>query len=495
MSAFLSKSKYLVGIQCPKLLWHHYNAKDELPAVDAATQALFDQGHEVGELAKKLFPDGIDVKWDQGFEEVIAESQRLLAQRKPLFEAGLRSGNTYARADILVPVGDDAWDIVEVKSSTSVKSVNLHDLAFQKYCYEGAGVQIRRCCLMYINNQYVRQGEINPEELFVREDVTDDVEAYWAEIAGRASEMLDVIGKHECPAMDIGGHCDDPYTCVLKEKCWDHVWSQENNVFDVGYFGQKAWDLYAEGITTTNSIPVDFPMQDRHRIQVDASVSGQPHVDSGAVRVFLDELEYPLYFLDFETFATAIPLLDGVRPYQPVPFQFSLHVVDRQGAEPVHHSWLWDGAGEPRTEMLGLLREQLGDRGSVVAYNAGFETRILRTSIEFCTDYTGWWGDIQPRILDLMRPFRSYSVYYPQQHGSASMKAVLPALTGKGYDDMAISDGSQASQEFLDAMFTETRPQDREQVRKNLEEYCALDTLGMVEIMAFLQKMAAGPVV
>jgi len=490
MSAFLSKSKYLVGIQCPKLLWHHYNAKDQLPEVDAATQALFDQGHEVGELAKRLHPEGIEVKWEQGFEEVVAESQRLLAQRKPLFEAGFRHENTYARADILVPVDDDAWDIVEVKSSTSVKGINLHDLAFQRYCYEGAGLRIRRCCLMYINNQYVRQGEINPEELFVREDVSGDVEACLPEVESRVSEMLGVINEHACPTMDIGGHCNDPYTCVLKEKCWDHVWSQENNVFDVGYFGQKAWDLYAEGITTTNSIPVDFPMQDRHRIQVDASVSGHPHVDSGAVRTFLDELAYPLYFLDFETFATAIPLLDGVRPYQPAPFQFSLHVVDRQGAEPNHHSWLWDGTGDPRAEMLTQLKGLLGTHGSIVAYNAGFETRILRTSVEFCTDYAAWWDEIQPRILDLMRPFRSYSVYYPQQHGSASMKAVLPALTGKGYDDMAISDGSHASQEFLNIMFADTTPKDRERVTKNLEDYCALDTLGMVDIIESLTALS-----
>ena len=487
MAAFLSKSKYLVGIQCPKLLWHHYNAKDELPVPDAATQALFDQGHEVGELAKKLFPNGIQVTWDQGFEEVVAESQRLLAQRKPLFEAGFRYGNTYARADILVPVDGDAWDIIEVKSSTSVKPVNLHDLAFQRYCYEGAGVRIRRCCLMYINNQYVRQGEIDPGEVFVQEDVTGDVEACLPEVESRLSEMLDVINEHECPAMDIGGHCDDPYTCVLKDKCWDHVWSQESSVFDVGYFGRKAWDLYAQGITSTNRIPVDFPMQDRHRIQVDASVSGQPHLDADAVRVFLGELVHPLCFLDFETFATAIPLLDGARPYQPVPFQFSLHVLDEAAAEPVHHSWLWDGAGEPRSEMLGLLRELLGDHGSIVAYNAGFERRILTSSVAFCPEYEPWLEGIQSRIRDLLAPFRSYSVYYPEQHGSTSMKAVLPALTGKGYDDMAISDGSQASQEFLNAVFGEASAEDRERVRKNLEEYCALDTMGMVDIVGALR--------
>lgn len=173
---FLSKSKYLLGQQCPKILWTHYNAKHLLPKTSVSTQAMFDKGHAVGELAKQLYPDGIEVDWNVGFDEVVRKSTELLAQRKPLFEAGFKFKNTYARADILNPVEDDLWDIIEVKSGTKVKLINHHDLTFQRYCYEDADLKIRRCCLMHINNQYVRHGDIDPQQLLVVEDVTYEVD-------------------------------------------------------------------------------------------------------------------------------------------------------------------------------------------------------------------------------------------------------------------------------------------------------------------------------
>jgi len=162
-SPFLSKSKYISGLQCHKLLWHYYNAKDEIPEVDATTQAIFDQGHIVGEYAKKLFPDGVEIGKDvKEFEEVLTLSLKETALRKPLFEAAFKSNNAYARADILNPVGKDQWDIIEVKSSTEVKEINLQDLALQRFAYEGAGIKIANCFILHINNKYVRHGEINP---------------------------------------------------------------------------------------------------------------------------------------------------------------------------------------------------------------------------------------------------------------------------------------------------------------------------------------------
>ena len=377
MDAFLSKSKYLVGIQCPKLLWTHYNAKHLLPPVDAGTQAIFDQGHQVGELAKKLFPGGIEVEWDLGFKEVLARSHELLTERRPLFEAGFMSDRMYARVDVLVPAGDDEWDIVEVKSGTSVKEVNLHDLAFQRWCYERAGLRIHRCRLMHIDNTYVRQGDVDPEGLFACDDVTEAMAEQSEAVPDRVDGMLAVIEGKECPEPGIGRHCDDPYTCPLKGTCWAHVYEHERNVFSIHRLGKKAWGLYEQGITQSDLIPVTFHLTPRQRIQLDAERTGEPHVDRAAVQRFLGILEYPLHYLDFETFQTAVPLIEGTRPYQQVPFQWSLHIQDSPGATPTHSGWLWDGGGDPRRLMLEGLERDIGPEGSVVAYNASFEKARL----------------------------------------------------------------------------------------------------------------------
>ena len=243
----LSKSKYLSGLQCHKLLWHYYNAKNEIPEVDAATQAIFDQGHLVGEYAKKLFPDGIEVAKDvEGFDEVLKQSSKALALRKPLFEAAFKSNNAYARADILNPVGKDQWDIIEVKSSTEVKDINLHDLALQRFAYEGAGLKIAKCFILHINNEYVRHGEIEPKKLFKQVDVTNEVSKLSSSVAPNLKEMLRVIGEKKFPEVEIGPHCNDPYGCPLQEKCWAFL--PENNPLTLYYFKkEKAFELIHSG--------------------------------------------------------------------------------------------------------------------------------------------------------------------------------------------------------------------------------------------------------
>jgi hypothetical protein len=491
---FLSKSKYLNGIQCPKLLWHHYNAKDKLPEVDKQTQAIFDQGHNVGELAKKLFPNGIDIEWELSYEEVIKQSQELLKEGKPLFEAGFLFNRTYARVDVLDPVGKGQYDIIEVKSGSSVKEINHHDVAFQRYCYQGAGVPIRRCHLMHIDTSYVKHGELDLEQLFAKEDITDSLDLYGNSVEDNVQEMLSVIASKKCPDCDIGPHCDDPYECGLKEICWAKVWKHDNSVFTLPYARGRQWELYGQGIIKNDQIPSDFPLTEKQRIQVETEKTGQPHIDKATIRSFLDQLAYPVYYMDFETFGfnMPIPMLDNTHPYGQVPFQFSVHVLQSPDSEPTHHSWLWDGEGDPRPKFLKQLKASLGEEGSIVVYNQGFECSRLRESSEVCPDYVNWVDEVVDRIVDLLPPFRSFGVYYPSQHGSASLKKVLPALTGKNHADLEISEGGEASDEFMRVTFGDVSKVEKEKVRKNLEEYCGLDTMGMVDIVEKLEWLLRG---
>ena len=487
---FISKSKYLSGLQCHKLLWYNYNAKDEIPEISAATQAIFDQGHIVGEYAKKLFPGGIEVaKGTIAFEQVIEQSQKLISERKPLFEAAFKYKNAYARVDILNPVGKTKWDIIEVKSSTQVKDINLRDLALQWYTYSGAGLSLDKCYLMHINNQYVRKGEIDPKKFFIQEDVTDQVKKYLPEVENDLSEMLKVIAKKKCPEISIGPHCSDPYECPLQEICWDFL--PKHNPFTVYRFkSETAFSLVENRVTDVLSIGYEIELNDKQQIQINSIRSKKPYINKEGIKSFLGELSYPLYYLDFETIGPALPLFDDSRPYEQIPFQFSLHIQQKRGAKLEHVSFLAVGKNDTRAELLQLLKKHLGAKGSIVTYNASFEKDKLNKAAEVFTEYKKWNEGIQERIVDLLDPFRAFYYYHPSQMGSASIKAVLPALTGKSYKGMAIADGGAGSREYLRVTFGEgITEKDRTNVRSDLEKYCTQDTEGMVWIVEALEKL------
>lgn len=220
----ISKTRYLAGLQCPKLLWYHFNQPDAFPPVDTATQALFDQGSQVGAVAKTLFPKGLEVGAGVIKKTAVDElSRAALPKRRPMFEAGFISGCAYARADVLVPVGRDEWDVVEVKSTTKAKDVHISDLALQRHVYEHAGLPVRRCFVMHLNNEYVRQGEIDARKLLTQTEVTAEVDEAVGDVDGALKKMVAVIGQKKVPAVDIGPQCSDPYDCPLTELCWKSV--------------------------------------------------------------------------------------------------------------------------------------------------------------------------------------------------------------------------------------------------------------------------------
>jgi len=481
----LSKSKYLTGLQCPKLLWIEINDPTRLPVTDPTTQFIFDQGHLVGELARKLFPSGIDIPTDDFFGN-IKETKKLLEERETLFEAGILSGQLYSRLDILRPADNDSWHIIEVKSSTSIKDINIHDVAFQRHCCERQGLNISKCYLAYINNKYVRAGEIDPEGLFIVEDITDQVSEVSIDVQDKIEGMLEVISRYSCPEMGIGPHCRDPYECVLAE-CWGFL--PEDNIFNLYRGGKKHFELYDKGITTIKDIPDSYRLNEKQCIQRNCEIDGQPYVNKEAITNFLATLQYPLYYLDFETISPAVPLFDGTCPYQPVPFQFSCHVVKNEKALSEHFSFLVDGPDDPRPAFLSELKKVLGDYESIVVYNQGFEEGILKEVALVFPEYYDWVNRVRSRMVDLLQPFRSFSYYHPQQKGSASIKKVLPALTGKGYENIDISDGVLASIAFYNITYGEATEEERSKVRGELEKYCTLDTEGMIWIMDKLREL------
>ncbi len=485
----LTKSKYLTALQCSKYLWITFNDKTKIPPTDASTQFVFDQGNEVGGYAKRLFPDGIDVPYVD-FRGSVARTKSLLTQRTTLFEASILAGDFYSRIDILQPVDQEAWDIIEVKSTTSVKDEHIWDAAFQRYCCEKAGVKIRRCYLMHLNNQYVKDGGLDLNALFHREDISAQVEAVYGEIPAKIDEIFKTIAQKVSPVITIGMHCLQPYECPLKSYCWAFL--PKRSIFTLYYLGkEKKFELLKQGIKTIEDLPADYELTDKQQIQKRVITDNSVHVDHGEIAAFLQTLQYPLYYLDFETFSPAIPLYDGTRPYQRIPFQYSLHVVKEPGGAIEHCSFLADGVSDPRQAFLSSLKAVMGTKGSVVVYNQMFEEGVLKELAEAFPEHGTWIQPVINRMVDLLMPFRAFHYHHPDQNGSASLKNVLPVLTGQTYKDMNIQEGDEASRTFVETFIKGTSTKDKATVRKDLEDYCRLDTQAMVDVVGKLKEMVA----
>ncbi|MFA4967158.1 MAG: DUF2779 domain-containing protein [Candidatus Margulisiibacteriota bacterium] len=484
---FLSKTKYLEGLRCPKLLWLEYNRKDLIPRPDAATEHVFAEGRRVGEYAQKLFPDGLKIQRDFDPEKQDRKSKEALKHRKPLFEAGFIFGRAYALADILVPVEEDSWDLIEVKSSTSVKSEHYQDAAFQKYVYEGAGIKLRSCSIMYLNNQYVKVGPIEPDQLFAQKEITAEADNLKIGMEERIKNMIELISQKEMPGIKVGPQCRDIRDCILEDMCFEFL-PEEDHILILYKGGKQKFELLERGIMKITDIPVE-ELEGRQLIQVESHKNKTIHINKEEIAEFLKKIKFPAYFLDFETIAPAIPVYDQSRPYLEIPFQYSLFVLDEENAVPRHFTYLAPGDVDPRPQVLKTLKELLGDKGSILAYNAGFEQRCIKNASEVYPEYIPWAEATNERFVDLIEPFKNFLYYNPVQEGSASLKRVLPAIAGSSYKGLKIAEGQTAAAEYYRVTFGENIDEaDRRQVREALLKYCDLDTKGMIDIFYALKE-------
>ncbi len=483
----ISKSKYLAGLQCHKLIWYWFHAKELIPQPDASTQAVFDQGNAIGELARKCYPNGIDLSQVMDIEEVIARTKEAVNERRQIFEAGFATANSFARADILNPVRDDEWDIIEVKSSTNAKLVHKHDLAHQRYTYERAGLKIHNCYVCVINANYTREGELDLDELFTLIDVTQGVEELLPAIEPNLERLQQVLAMPNEPYVRIGKHCNSPNHCPMHDICWNFL--PTDSVFTLTHAGERAFKWLDDGIADLREIPLKAKLSRLQTIQLNALRTEEIYVDKAAIAEFLKKIRYPLSFLDFETVAPAIPPYSGVHPYQNTPFQFSLHRLESPDSELLQYSFLADGTADPRPELLEKLQLWLGTKGSVLAYNAGFEIGVLDAATVQFSKFRPWFEQVRYRFVDLLSPFRSFHYYHPAQRGSASIKSVLPAMTGRKYSDLDIGDGQLASTEFIRTHFYPVSEQEKQVVRERLLAYCGLDTEAMVLLLRELEQL------
>ncbi len=485
LSRALSKSLYIRGLQCHKSLYLHKQRPELRDEISEEQEALFQAGHDVGNVARQLFPNGMEIPYEglSHAEQIGMTTTAIAAGASTLYEAAFDYDGVFVKVDILRK-GPDGWEIYEVKSSTEVKDVHIDDTALQYYVVTGSCLQVAIAAVLHINNQYVRSNEINPAELFTVYDITAEAKEKQPFVKENISRMREMLAAGQ-PDTDIGEHCDDPYPCDFQGQCWKYI--PEDSVFDLRRRGVNKFDLYRQGIVKMQDIPLDI-LNKAQSMQVEALVQGKTFLDKLNIQQFLDTLFYPLYFLDFETFYSPLPLFDGIRPYQQVPFQYSLHSLASEGASLKHAEFLAEANTDPRHSLITQLLRDIPEKACIIAYTS-FESARLRDLADWFPAYRKRIEGMISNIRDLAVPFKQMDYYHRALNGSYSIKSVLPHLVSEmSYDGLEVKNGGMA----IDAWFrmsASADPAETEAIRNALLEYCGVDTLAMVKILERLREM------
>lgn len=486
----LSKTSFIRGIQCPRSLYldrYHPELRDE---PDPYLQDIFQQGIDTGILARGLFPGGVEASPEESgnYLQAARRTKELISDGVTvIYEAAFQHEGVLCLADILVRTSD-GWDVYEVKSSTKVSDVYLLDGSLQYHVINGAGININNFFIVYINKKYVRNGALDIHSLFISRSIKKYIKKNQKDITNKIFEMKKVLASDEMPDAEIGEHCRRPYRCDFTEYCWRHI--PENSVFDIIQIGHKAFSLYRKGILKMEDVPEDFPLSNAQRLQIECLQSGEDYINYGSIKEFLDQISYPLYFMDFETFNNPVPLYDNVGPYKYIPFQYSLHYRKNKGEGIKHYEYLAEPGTDPRREFIERLLEDTAHSGDILVYNKSFESARLRELAEYFPEYRHEIDALIVRIIDLMIPFQKKYYYSPAMKGRYSIKYVLPALMpDMSYSDMIIGNGREAMKAF-ESLKNEGDENRKNEIRGSLLDYCKMDTLALVKLLEKLEEIA-----
>ena len=485
---YLSKSDFLKYQTCPAYLWAWKNKREVVPTdISPDTERRIEQGVEVEAYARQLFPDGILV--EDKLEAAKEQTDKLIEQKaKTIFQATvITNDGLLAMADIL-QYEDGGWNLYEVKSTTKIKKEHLMDSTFQLVAFEAAGYKINSVNLIYLNKDYIRHGKIEPKKLFIVEDITESLQGLKPDVVAMTKDAINFITKTE-----------EPRTCSCRYK------TKSNHCPTFSYFNQdipeysiynltrisekKVNSLVDMEVFHLHDIPEDFELTDKQQNQVTAHKIGKPLIDKDRIKEELATLKFPLYFLDYESCATAVPLFEGTWPYQQVCFQYSLHIQREPGGKLEHYEHLSQKKnGHPIPCLLEQMKKDIGPTGNIIVWNKGFEMGRNKEMAKSYPEYKDFLLQVNDRVYDLMEIFSKQMHVHPDYLGSVSIKHVLPVLAPdlsyKVLDD--IQNGTLATLRWYESIETPMAESRREKIYANLLKYCELDTLAMCRIYDYL---------
>jgi len=493
----LSKSLYTKGLQCAKALWLKKYNKEVLTPPNEQALSVFKTGDEVGGLACDLFPGGKEIPFDRdNIDGMIALTKQYLEEGvKDIYEATFKYDDVLVMVDILHINDDGSVEIYEVKSSTwnakkKIADIQkyIEDASIQHYVLNGCGFEIKKTSIVLLNTDYIRGAKLEIDKLFTIVDVTVNVLTLQKNIPITLQTFQEVLtDKEHEPNVDIGRHCKNPYECDAMAYCW----KVQREIPDYSVFNifsltakSKALDLYRQGIVKVEDIPDDFEMSEKQRETVNAWKHQNKIVNKDEIQNFLNTITYPLYHFDFETYQNAVPMFEGTKAFQQIPFQYSLHIEHANG-DIEHKEFLGKEGTDPREALVQRLVSDIPKDVTVLAYYSLFEESRLKELATAFPEYGEHLLAIAGNLVDLEVPFKNKSFYVPQMKGRSSIKVVLPALVPdmeKAYKELElVQNGGDAMNIF--PLLADMPQEQKDRHRCALLKYCELDTLAMVKVL------------
>lgn len=489
----ISKSKFMAGVQCLKRLYWQVDQPDDWETYpDAGQQAVIKQGKEVGRLAHQLFPGGVEVEASRkNLGDAVRITKELIANRSvpAIFEATFVQGGMLVRVDILQRRDKNRWRLLEVKSTADLKDYHLYDVGIQSRVVARSGIKLSSSNLIHLNSGYVFQGgSFDLKRLFRVRNLTRQLTKFQSELTRQLRSEFRILRQSEPPAIAPGRHCRQPVHCEFFDLC--NPWYPAHHVARLPRIDvQTLEELKALGFESICDIPEDFPLsklQQRARTTV---ATGKPWYGPELQRK-LGALKYPICYMDFETVNPALPRFAGMRPFDCIPFQWSVHRQNTPTAPLEHFEFLADDESDPRLPFTESLLKAIGGAGSIVVYYQTFESGRLSELAEWFPQYRKQIAQVQNRLWDLLPVIRD-NVYHPEFRGSFSLKQVLPALVADmSYEQMEVSNGAEAGLAWDKMLSLGDESAWRKQIRNTLLKYCGQDTLAMVRLLDVLKSVS-----
>ncbi len=503
---YISKTDFINYLYCRKNAWlRKHKPEVATEKLSEFEEGTIEMGNEVEAYAREMFPAGILVKGRDLVGQTFTKDLIRL-EKTVIFQPVFLEDVFLVAADILERVDDNAasangfdepkkFNLYEVKATSEVNESHLDDLAFQKSVIERAGLIIDKTFVVHLNRHYIKKGELSLRDKFVAADVTEEVCARMSGIKEKMEEAKKYLLSEEEPL----GACD----CIHKGRsnhCESFSYSNpevpEYAVHDLAYIGRskrKLQELIGLGIYKMEEVPDDFDLDLKQMNQVMTHKYDKILIDKALIKKELDDLIYPLYFLDYETFAPPIPMYDGYKPFQRVPFQFSLHILEKGASESRHFGFLHKENSDPGPEFCETLKSLIGTEGNVVVWNKSFECSVNRELGDRMPEFKGLMEAVNGRVFDLMEVFKKQYYVHKDFKGSFSIKYVLPVLVPDfSYAGLNIKEGGMASEKWRQMVLEDLTKEEKRQIAEDLTEYCKLDTYAMQKIFETLKKLCEG---
>jgi hypothetical protein len=490
----ITKTDYLEYTYCRKNLWLKKHKPELFNGVELSEfeRKIIDEGNLADEAARNLFPEGVLVEI-VGPNAVGITQSLVKAKTKTIFQGGFVADEFFVQADVLrFNEALDGWELYEVKATNDVKRKvphhHVNDLAFQKIVIEQCGVEIKKAGVIHLNSEYRKCGEIDYEDLFIIAELTD-------EVLEAEEEVRDQMNDLKAYMYDPEGRGCECLSRGRNNQCTTFAYSNpqvpEYSIHDINRIGGSKrlfYDWVDRGVFLLEDIDNPEKLTGAKKSQYDAYMSGKPLVDHEGIKEMLDGLAYPLQFFDYEAYTSAIPRFNGFGTYEHVPFQYSLHILHEDGEMKHKECLIKDPSGDLTLPLIEQMKEDFDDQGAVISWHKSYEIGRNNKLAELHPEHAGFLESLNDRMFDIKEIFSKNLYVDARFKGSSSIKKVLPVLVPElSYDDLAVQKGDQALERWEKMIDNSTPQEEKDQIEKDLLEYCKLDTLAMVRIYEFLK--------